>query len=150
MNIWAKCQRIYVLYRISLKQQNLLLSKIPLHDDTLTEHKVTCNHTHSRLHIAATTHCYNTRSKRMNWIQALFLGTFSVVFRTLLHGSTMSQTIPDIHGSSQIFPVSEGMSFQRFVFSKKGTFDFLGFLRGWALRARPESQESPLLSKTNL
>ena len=43
--------------------------------------------------------------------QALFLSTFSVVFRTLLHASTMSQTIPDIHGSSQIFPVSEGMSF---------------------------------------
>ena len=30
----------------------------------------------------------------------------------------------------QIIPVSEGMSFQRFVFSKKGPFDFLGFLRG--------------------
>ena len=43
--------------------------------------------------------------------QALFLSTFSVVFRTLLHASTMSQTIPDIHGYSQIFPVSEGMSF---------------------------------------
>ena len=43
--------------------------------------------------------------------QALFLSTISVVFRTLLHASTMSQTIPDIHSSSQIFPVSEGMSF---------------------------------------
>ena len=45
------------------------------------------------------------------YIQALFLSTFSVAFRTLLHASTMSQTIPDIHSSSQIFPVSEGMSF---------------------------------------
>ena len=54
--------------------------------------------------------------------QALFLSTFSVVFRTLLHASTMSQTIPDIHGSSQIFPVSERMSFERFVLSKKRTF----------------------------
>ena len=43
--------------------------------------------------------------------QALFLDTFSVVFRTLLHTLTMSQTIPDINGYSQIFPVSEGMSF---------------------------------------
>ena len=43
--------------------------------------------------------------------QALFLGIFSVFFRTLFHALTMSQTIPDIHGSSQIFPVSEGMSF---------------------------------------
>ena len=42
--------------------------------------------------------------------QALFLDTFSVVLRTLLHSSTMSQTIPDIYGSSQIFPVSERMS----------------------------------------
>ena len=44
-------------------------------------------------------------------MQALFLDMFSVVFRTLLHASTMSQGVPDIHGSSQIFPVSEGMSF---------------------------------------
>ena len=43
--------------------------------------------------------------------QALFLGTFSVVFRALLHASTMSQMIPDIHSYLQIFPVSEGMSF---------------------------------------
>ena len=34
-----------------------------------------------------------------------------LVFSALLHASTMSQTIPDIHGYSQIFPVSEGMSF---------------------------------------
>ena len=40
-----------------------------------------------------------------------FWTLFPVVFRTLLHASTMSQTIQDIHGSSQIFPVSEGMSF---------------------------------------
>ena len=44
-------------------------------------------------------------------LQGFFLDTFSVVFRTLLHASTMSQTIPDIHGYSQIFAVSEGMSF---------------------------------------
>ena len=31
--------------------------------------------------------------------QALFLNAFLVVFRTLLHASTMSQTIPDIHSS---------------------------------------------------
>ena len=36
---------------------------------------------------------------------------FRWFFSTLLHASTMSQTIPDIHGSSQIFPVLEGMSF---------------------------------------
>ena len=35
----------------------------------------------------------------------------SVVFRTVIHSSTMSQTIPDIQGYSQIFPLSEGMSF---------------------------------------
>ena len=34
-----------------------------------------------------------------------FLGLYS------MHASTMSQTIPDIHGYSQIFPVSEGMLF---------------------------------------
>ena len=44
-------------------------------------------------------------------MEALFLDTFAVVFTTLLHASTMSQMIPDIHGYSQIFPVSEGMSF---------------------------------------
>ena len=43
--------------------------------------------------------------------QALFLDTLWVVFRIMLHASTMSQTIADIHGSSQIFPMSEGMSF---------------------------------------
>ena len=44
--------------------------------------------------------------------QAVFLDAFfSVVFRTLLHASTMSQTIPVIHSYSQIFPVAEGMSF---------------------------------------
>ena len=43
--------------------------------------------------------------------QALFLDAFLVGLRTLLHASTMSQRIPDIHGYSQIFPVSEGMPF---------------------------------------
>ena len=41
------------------------------------------------------------------WQVNLFFDTFSVVFRALLHASTMLQTIPDIHGYSQIFPVSE-------------------------------------------
>ena len=47
--------------------------------------------------------------KEICFSQALFLDDFTVVFRTLLQASTMSQTIPDIHGYSQIFPVSEGM-----------------------------------------
>ena len=52
------------------------------------------------------------RSKRFGIQgQALFLDTFSGDFMTLLHTSTMSQMIPDIHGYSRVFPVSEGMSF---------------------------------------
>ena len=43
--------------------------------------------------------------------QALFLDAILAVYGTTLHASTVSQTIPDIHGSSQIFPASEGMSF---------------------------------------
>ena len=43
--------------------------------------------------------------------KALFLDAFSVVFRTLLHVSTMSQAIVDIHSYSQIFSVMKGMSF---------------------------------------
>ena len=39
--------------------------------------------------------------------RSLFLGTFLVFFWQLLHTSTMSQTITDIHGSSQIFLVLE-------------------------------------------
>ena len=39
-------------------------------------------------------------------MQALFLDAVSVVYRTLLHALTMSQTIPDIQCYSQIFPVS--------------------------------------------
>ena len=54
--------------------------------------------------------------------QALFLDTFSVVFRTLLHASTMSHMISDIHGYWQIFPLSEGMSSYRFVFLKNKSF----------------------------
>ena len=42
-------------------------------------------------------------------VQAGFI--FWTRFRTLLHALTMSQTIPDIRGYSQIFPVSEGTSF---------------------------------------
>ena len=39
-------------------------------------------------------------------------------------------TIPDILGYSQIFPVSKGMSFERFVISKKGPFDSTRLLEG--------------------
>ena len=55
---------------------------------------------------------------------------FGHFFVALLHASRMSQTIPDIRGYSQIFPVSEGILFSMCVISKKGPFDFLGFLRG--------------------
>ena len=44
-------------------------------------------------------------------VQGLFLGIFLVCFWQLLHTSTMSQTITDIHGSSQILRVSELVSF---------------------------------------
>ena len=49
--------------------------------------------------------------KKSGYNQALLLGTFLLVFRTLLQTSTMSQTIPDIHSYSKIFTVSEGISF---------------------------------------
>ena len=73
MNIWAKCQRIYVLYRISLKQQNLLLSKIPLHDDTLTEHKVTCNHRMHACYCAEVYAKYEVHSRQVyyKWIHEI-------------------------------------------------------------------------------
>ena len=44
-------------------------------------------------------------------VQGLFLCTFLIIIWQLLHTSTMSQTITDIHGSSQIFRVSELVSF---------------------------------------
>ena len=83
--------------------------------------------------------------------QGLFLGTFLVVLWQFLHTSTMSQTITDIHGSSQIFQVEKRWYHFNYSFSRKK--DLLTFLEGflsWAEGALSKSQKALFPQKNGL